>query len=711
MIEVIWGTTKSKPITSRQLADHLKSLSKYDGCLFIGYPIIGTAQGAFSIDALLVTEQHGIVIFDLIEGKDHTDFSVRQDESFTKLKSKLIQNTLLTKRRDLAVPLTTVSFAPAMPTAPKIDSEENKFACNESELTKVLRDAETSFLLYKETLSVIQAITGIRRGRKRNIIDENSRGAKVKKLEDSIANLDSRQSRAVIETFDGVQRVRGLAGSGKTIVLALKVAYLHAQHPEWKIGITFNTRALKGYLKKLITDFVLEQTNEEPDWEHIHVLNAWGAPGDEDREGFYFNFCAENSIRYYDFGSAAGRWGKHFAFRGAVSSAITECKYPKEKYDVFLIDEAQDFFPEFLQLCYKITKAPKRLIYAYDELQTLNNDESLPPPEELFGKDEKGNPVVTFNDDDPDETKPKQDIILEKCYRNSLPVLTTAHALGFGIYAEGGDLVQMFDQPYLWKEIGYAVESGSLEEGQEVVLSRTNESSPAFLHEHSPIDDLIFFKGFETIEEEVNWVADEIQKNIEQDELRPEDIIVINANPMTTRDAVGPIRVKLNQRGIKSEIAGVSTSPDIFFAKDSVIFTGIYRAKGNEAPMVYIINSQYYYAGRAIAERRNALFTAITRSKAWVRVLGVGHNMEQLSEEFQRVKSAGFKLQFIYPTESQRRQMRILNRDTSKAEKSRIAKGKTSIDEIIKLIADGEARPEDFQEELELLNKLIGKNG
>ena len=30
------------------------------------------------------------------------------------------------------------------------------------------------------------------------------------------------QSKAVIETVDGVQRIRGLAGSGKTIVLALK---------------------------------------------------------------------------------------------------------------------------------------------------------------------------------------------------------------------------------------------------------------------------------------------------------------------------------------------------------------------------------------------------------------------------------------------------------------------------------------------------------
>ena len=38
-------------------------------------------------------------------------------------------------------------------------------------------------------------------------------------LENSIAALDRSQSKAVIETVDGVQRIRGLAGSGKTIVL------------------------------------------------------------------------------------------------------------------------------------------------------------------------------------------------------------------------------------------------------------------------------------------------------------------------------------------------------------------------------------------------------------------------------------------------------------------------------------------------------------
>lgn len=64
---------------------------------------------------------------------------------------------------------------------------------------------------------------------------------------------------AALEISDNVQRIRGLAGSGKTIVLALKAAYLHVSNPEFKIAITFNIRSLKQQFEELITKFVYEQ--------------------------------------------------------------------------------------------------------------------------------------------------------------------------------------------------------------------------------------------------------------------------------------------------------------------------------------------------------------------------------------------------------------------------------------------------------------------
>ena len=105
---------------------------------------------------------------------------------------------------------------------------------------------------------------------------------------------------------------------------------------------------------------------------------------------------------------------------------------------------------------------------------------------------------------------------------------------------------------------------------------------------------------------------------------------------MTTREKVGSIRKKLLESEINSHLAGVDTDPDIFFKSDipSITFTGIYRAKGNEAGMVYIINAQDCHSTSAnLATLRNRLFTAITRSKAWVRVLGIGAGMQSLINE------------------------------------------------------------------------------
>ena len=110
-----------------------------------------------------------------------------------------------------------------------------------------------------------------------------------------------------------------------------------------------------------------------------------------------------------------------------------------------------------------------------------------------------------------------------------------------------------------------------------------------------------------------------IVKNIHEDELKPEDILVINPDPFTTQKNVGLVRKALQQNDIDSEIAGVTTSRDIFRKNGAVTFTGIFRAKGNEAAMVYIIHAQDCadsFDPNHLALIRNRLFTAITRSKA-----------------------------------------------------------------------------------------------
>ncbi len=712
MATIIQGTSK-KPVSAQRLADFFTRHIKYDGFLYIGYPIIGTAEGPYPIDAIFISKNKGLVVFSLVEGRDMDGIQDAQDDSYNKLESKLRAYKKLMKGRSLQVLINPVTFAPARKDAPTLSQEEYP-VCNESNLEEWLDTCKWDDpSCFEDLVAVIQAISTIRKGRKkRNVQKPDSRGSKLKALEDSIANLDNLQGRAVIETVEGVQRIRGLAGSGKTIVLALKAAYLHAHHPDWNIAITFNSRSLKAQFRQLINTFVIEQTNEEPDWDNIQIIHAWGAPGGGDRNGLYYSFCQSHGLEYYDFGSAKRKFGNKKEFEGVCQEALDKCANPSGNYDAILIDEAQDFPPAFLQICFEMLKQKKRLVYAYDELQNLNS-QSLPSPEEIFGKKPDGSPKVHFAPNQPG--KPQQDVILEKCYRNSRPILVTAHALGFGIYRTpdadtGTGLIQIFDHNELWKEVGYAVSKGELTGGSKVTLARKEESSPVFLEKHSPPEDLVEFQCFNSKEEQAQWVANAIKFNLDEDELRPDDIVVINPDPLSTRNEVGLVRLQLFEHGINSHIAGIDTSPDVFFDNNSITVTGIYRAKGNEAGMVYIINAQDCYSSFGnLAIVRNRLFTAITRSKAWVRILGVGEGMQALMREFEQVKENNFRLNFRYPTDEEKKQLKIVNRDMSEYERRRVRKKKNDFAQLLEDLEAGRVYPEDLgTDKLKRLKTLLG---
>jgi len=719
-IFIVRGTNK-KPASSEALTRYFTENKDSSGSLFIGYPIIGTPDGRYPVDALLVSPDKGIVVFDLIEGIHPGDYEARQDDVANKLESRLKTHRELTARRNLLVPIHTVSFAPGIhDIRGSVKSAEYPIVNFDTlgECLEQLDWPEAEEDIYKAVLSAIQSISTIRKSRtKRVVTKEDSRGGKLKRLEDSIATLDNLQGKAVIETVDGVQRIRGLAGSGKTIVLALKAAYLHAQHPEWRIAVTFNTRSLKGQFRRFINNFALDQTGEEPDWDKVRIVNAWGAPGGDDRDGIYYEFCRAHEIEYLDFRAAKQAFERGSEFAGSCERALGQMNSNKPLYDAVLVDEAQDFPPVFLRLCYELLDEHRRLVYAYDELQNLSGT-SLPPPEEIFGRDADDRPRVQF--DAPKPGRPRQDIILDKCYRNSRPVLATAHALGFGIYREPSKpnklgLVQMFDHAQLWEDIGYRVKSGDLKDGSEVVLCRTEESSPLFLEEHSPIDDLIEFHCFKTEEAQTRWLTKAIRDNIEADELRHDDIMVINPDPVTTREKLGIVRRQLLELGIGSHLAGVDTDPDIFFKQEtaSVTFTGIYRAKGNEAGMVYIVNAQdCHSAFWNLASIRNRLFTAITRSKAWVRVLGVGEDMKKLKEEYEKLKNQSFELHFRYPTEEERKQLAIVHRDMSAAERRRLETREKDLIDLINDLESGKVYPEDLDDALVArLRRLLKKKG
>ena len=331
----------------------------------------------------------------------------------------------------------------------------------------------------------------------------------------------------------------------------------------------------------------------------------------------------------------------------------------------------------------------------------------MPALEEIFGPDVR-RPTDSAS----------HDVVLKKCYRNSRPVLVTAHALGFGVHRKPDSrtrtgIVQIFDDTQMWHDTGYRANDGEIRNGKPVELARTSETSPQFLENHSPLNDLVQFRSFDSDDEQSEWVAEQVERNIRNDELRPDDIVVINPDPFSTSAAVGPIRALLHDRDIEHHLAGVDTGVDIFRQPDSVTFTGIYRAKGNEFGMVYVINAHECCSARyGLAQLRNRLFTAITRSKAWIRVCGVGDDMKQLTEEYAKLRDNDYELHFVYPTAQQRKGMRVVHRDRSSADVKRAQRHTRNLLQLAEDLKSGKVYTEDLPEEVQkLLAVREGKRG
>jgi len=676
---------------------------KLTGTLYIGYPVLPSSAGGRRIDALLTCREHGIVAFDLsAHPRDPTEDASEwlheivetHADIYVALNNKFSEIAELRVRRHLAFEINTVTLLSEYEGSPQF---EDSYIASPESLSQIIERfvaLDDEFVL--PINAAVQRTTTIKPRKKRTSVRRpRSRGSVIKYIESQIANLDEWQKKAAIELPHGPQRIRGLAGSGKTIVLAQKAAYLHAMNPEWVIGVTFHTRSLYQQFRDLIIRFSFEQTRDEPDWEYLKIMHTWGGAGSV---GVYSYIAEVAGIGARDFSYARSKFSRNRAFEGVCRELLAAIKrQPVEPFfDVMLIDEAQDIPRDFFELVYLVTKSPKRIIWAYDELQNLS-DYSMVSPEALFGEDARGRPQVSLMNR---ANRPREDIVLPVCYRNTPWALTEAHALGFGIYREDG-LVQLFENASLWEDIGYEVQHGQLVPGRRVVLKRRDDATPDFFRKKIKDHDAIAWNVFESQQEEVSWLVGSIKKNISRDELELDDILIIVANPLRIRSMGAKIMSALKEKGINAHLAGVTASVDILFIQESVAISSIFRAKGNEAPMVYVVGAQDCYSSMfGLSRKRNILFTAITRSRAWVRVSGVGQEMRDLAAEAQRTVESRYLLDFPYPTSDEIAQLRTVHRDRSAAERKEIEKDMAGLSRLLQRIETGEISSSNLPEDL-----------
>jgi superfamily I DNA and RNA helicase len=513
-----------------------------------------------------------------------------------------------------------------------------------------LTRGDTQPLLSDEDWALACQVLGLRPALEREAVaiapSGNPLVDRIRMSEATIPILDLEQLKIGLEIPPGPQRLRGIAGSGKTLLLAMKAARMHLSHPDWDIAFTFNTKSLYQAVRGHIERFCRHFGDCEPDWDKLRVLHGWGGRFEP---GLYSTLAEAaghpaRSVGWAKERNRKGSPGDHF---GAVCQDLVESGRIQPVFDAILIDEGQDFAAEVYQMAYAGLREPKRLIWAYDEAQSLDSLR-IPNAEKLFGRDEDGKLKVDLVGYYPGGIQKSR--IMRKCYRTPVSILMTGHALGMGLLRPAGP-VQLITTQQGWQDIGYDIEGAFDQPGKPITLSRPRAHRPHPLDKGAGTPDLLRTAAFPTREAELNDCAVQLAQLAADGVSMDDALVVFPGNYWDKADIerdMGRLAAKLAAREIKAHLAEGSND-SAFRQKGAVTLSRIHRAKGNEAAFVFVVGLDRLAETEGELESRNQLFVALTRARGTCRVSGYTPAGDPLFEELKGILAAGDRLTFQMP--------------------------------------------------------------
>jgi superfamily I DNA and RNA helicase len=346
-----------------------------DSSVYYRFPIYKDNDNIITAKLILVAPQRGVLVISTTITDDPDDHEAIEaadeelDTVFGQLHARFTkQKSLRRDKKNLSFPLEPMIFAPYLTVVPTTDVETD-LVRNRAEFSDFLNmhagsaiDPET----VREICSVIEGAKGLVVPRPRAVVGlpNSARAAQVNALEAEIRSFDQDQKHGYMEVLRGPQRIRGLAGSGKTVVLAMKAAITHLQNPDATIAYTFYTRSLYQHVRRLITRFYRQYDDRDPNWEKLQVIHAWGGRG---KAGLYYNACLDHGVAPLKYSEVSTYRNP---FDAACLDLIEKAKKIKPTYDYVLVDEGQDFPASFLRISLDLAH-DHRFVYAHDELQTI----------------------------------------------------------------------------------------------------------------------------------------------------------------------------------------------------------------------------------------------------------------------------------------------------------------------------------------------------
>lgn len=379
---------------------------------------------------------------------------------------------------------------------------------------------------------------------------------------DDIETMDLYQENLAKQLGDKHRLIRGVAGSGKTLILAARANLLAKEHPDWKILVLCYNISLSRSIRQLI-----EQKFQQPENLFDFAVNE---------QGEMTTISRSNPIIVYNF---------HEWLRTDLKINESEIPEVLEKlkqgsitlpiYDAILIDEGQDFKPEWLSLVSRLLN-PETLSLLIVEDRAQNIYSRRRSFLQDTGLNFRGrSKILTIN------------------YRNTAQIVN----FSWEFYQE-----HLGDQRKV-----------SLEGGDEVEII-----PPQSTQRKGPEPQI---RRFNTLKDEMSYVANQIKKLQEQGEVNYTDILILyRVKQFQGQSIVMLLKRELEKRNIpyywitENEESKRKFNPQVPAVKISTIDS----SKGLDYHTVFVVNIDNLPLPVKESDREQEvarLYIAMTRAK------------------------------------------------------------------------------------------------
>lgn len=427
-------------------------------------------------------------------------------------------------------------------------------------------------------------------------IPQNSLGAILDGQRYAYKRLSNEQQELSNLPLRGFPRlIRGVAGSGKSIVLANMVArYLHtSDNPEeLKVAVVCYNRSLAPMLEAKVSDAYLELAGKDlPAGVKVISMN---------RLMYHLAKYTNAPINYLRTqGTSSEERASNYLEQWKTNNCEPIC-------DAVFVDEAQDLLADEIEFLWRMTKPSQEnrhwggnLVLFYDDAQNIY-----------------GRPRPTWSDLGIDVQRGDRSKVMRQCFRNTKQIVELGFNILLGKQADSASGTRQF------ADIAYL-------KNNDLVTETDRKLEVAFTQRSFRLPEV---RVFPDAQAEITWLVDKLYTLIVEEHIRPQDILLLSH----LKDYAG---YKPLLRAIRDKIPATHLEsihlPHLKDNKDKPVFkprcltsSTPNTLKGYDADVVFIYGADQFNLDTSDkkyppARERAIFYVAATRAKSLLFVSGL----------------------------------------------------------------------------------------